>query len=118
MVRHRGSLAEDLAAQHLMAQGLTLLQRNYRCRMGEIDLIFEQGPRLVFVEVRHRSRSHFGGALESIDARKQQRLLRTAQHYLLCRQSAAKRPCRFDAVILSGPLEQPAIEWIQDAFQA
>ena len=92
-----GALAEQLAAQYLQQQGLKLLQTNYSCRFGEIDLILQDGETHVFVEVRLRSSAVFGGAASSINARKQIKLLKTAQFYL----SAFKQipPCRFDAVL-------------------
>lgn len=88
------------------------MARNYRCRMGEIDLILEDRGTLVFVEVRLRSNAGFGGAAASITARKQDRLIRAAQHYL--QQLRVLPPCRFDAVLLDGG----RMEWIRDAFGA
>ncbi len=108
-----GAQAEKLAAQYLQQQGLKLLQTNYHCRFGEIDLILTDGETHVFVEVRLRSSAAFGGAAASIDTRKQIKLLKTAQHYL----SDFKRmpPCRFDAVLMqSADLSQ--IEWVKNAF--
>jgi len=110
-----GALAEQLAAQYLQQQGLKLLQLNYSCRFGEIDLILQDGDTHVFAEVRLRSGSAFGGAAASIDARKQAKLVRTAQHYL----SRLPRipPCRFDAVLLQST-DMKNIEWIRNAFTA
>lgn len=88
----RGETAELLAAQYLSNQGLKLLKRNYRCRHGEIDLILQDGDTLVFAEVRLRSHNHYGGAAASINAAKQKRLIRTAQHYLATLRSATPRP--------------------------
>ena len=110
-----GVLAEQLAAQYLQQHGLKLLQANYRCRFGEIDLILQDGDTHVFAEVRLRSGSIFGGAAASIDARKQAKLVRTAQHYLSGFQRIP--PCRFDAILLqSTDINQ--IEWIKNAFTA
>lgn len=107
-----GQEAEKLAAAFLEKQGLRLVERNYRCRMGEIDLIMNDGATRVFVEVRLRQHRGFGGAAESITSRKQGRLIRAAQHYL---QQLPRQPaCRFDAVLLDGY----KIEWIKDAFSA
>jgi putative endonuclease len=92
---------------------LKLITNNYRCRLGEIDLILQDKETLVFVEVRMRSSSHFGGAATSIDARKQAKLIHTAQHYLATLKHIP--PCRFDAVLLSTP---DNIEWIKNAFEA
>jgi len=108
-----GALAEQLAAQYLQRQGLKLLQHNYSCRFGEIDLILQDGDSLVFAEVRLRSHSKFGGAAASIDARKQAKLVRTAQHYLAGLQRIP--PCRFDAILLQST-DANKIEWIRNAF--
>lgn len=107
-----GKQAENLAASFLQKQGLRLVARNYRCRMGEIDLIMEQGGTLVFVEVRMRRGAGFGGAAASITGNKQRKLIHAAQHYL--QQQAKLPPCRFDALLLEGL----KIEWIKDAFSA
>lgn len=108
----KGAAAETLAAAFLQCQGLEITARNYRCRFGEIDLIARDGKTLVFVEVRQRKNEDFGGAAASITHGKRTRLLRTARHYLAQRRD--ERPCRFDAVLLSG--EPPQVEWIQNAF--
>jgi putative endonuclease len=109
-----GSLAEDLAAQHLERHGLRVLARNYRCRGGEIDLVCQDGATLVFVEVRLRSGSRFGGAAQSITAAKRGRLLLAARHYLA---GKPERPCRFDAVLMDA-LDSRRIDWVRDAFAA
>lgn len=109
----KGAQAELSAAQYLQRQGLTLLQRNYRCRHGEIDLILQDGSTLVFAEVRLRSRNDFGGAAASIDHAKQQKLIRSAQHYLATLPHTP--PCRFDAVLLQTP-DGTGIEWVRNAF--
>lgn len=106
-----GADAEDAALRLLLGHGLRLRERNYRCRLGEIDLILQHGDTLVFVEVRQRRSLAYGGAGASIDARKRARLLATARHYLI--GHSPMPPCRFDAVLL-GPGEQ--VEWIRDAF--
>lgn len=107
-----GALAEALAADYLQARGLRLLQRNYRCRLGEIDLILADGAVLVFVEVRLRRNADYGGAAASVTAAKRQRILRTARHYLSGRPEPV---CRFDVVLLDA-LSADRIEWIRDAF--
>lgn len=107
-----GQEAENLAAEFLQGQGLRLVARNYRCRMGEIDLIMEDRGTLVFVEVRLRKNNHFGGAAASITPHKQGKLIRAAQHYL--QQQTRQPPCRFDALLLEGG----KMEWIKDAFGA
>ncbi len=107
-----GAQAEQVAAQYLQRHGLTLVQTNYRCRFGEIDLILRDRETLVFAEVRQRSRSDFGGAVASIDSHKQQRLILTAQHYLASLPRLP--PCRFDAMLLDAAGN---IEWVKNAFE-
>lgn len=115
--QHAGLWAEELAARHLAAQGLKEVSRNYRCAMGEIDLIMTEGATLVFVEVRYRANTRFGRAEETVGYRKQQRLIKAAQHFLQTRRDSAGRPCRFDVVAISGADEQRQIDWIKGAFQ-
>lgn len=110
-----GAQAESWAAQYLLQQGLKPVEQNYRSRFGEIDLIMRDGATLVFVEVRLRRNAAFGGAAASIDARKQQRLVRTAQQYLAGLAHAP--PCRFDAVLLDGA-HGGGLQWLKNAFEA
>ena len=110
----RGREAEALAAQYLECYGARVVTRNFRIRGGEIDLICRDGKVLVFVEVRLRSRSDFGGAAASITASKQRRIILAAQHYLLGKPEC---DCRFDCVLLDG-LNTNQIEWIKNAFSA
>lgn len=108
----RGDAAEARAAAFLEARGLRIVERNYRCRFGEIDIIARSGATLIFVEVRARTSEAFGGAAASITAAKRKRLLATAHHYIARQQTQAA--CRFDVVLLSGTDRR--IEWIQDAL--
>jgi putative endonuclease len=108
-----GQLAEDRAACHLEKKGMKVLARNFRCRGGEIDLVCRDARTLVFVEVRLRRNTSFGGAGSSITATKQRRIILAAQHYLAAHTSA-DCDCRFDCVLLDGK----SIEWIRDAFSA
>lgn len=107
-----GAHAEALAADYLQRRGLRLLARNYRCRLGEIDLILADGAVLVFAEVRLRRNADYGGAAASITAAKRQRIVRAARHYLSGKPELA---CRFDVVLLDA-LTADRIEWIKDAF--
>jgi putative endonuclease len=112
----KGRLAEDRTLDFLQQRGLRLIERNYRCRYGEIDLIMEDGRTVVFVEVRFRGSLRFGGALESVDRRKQAKLLTTAMCFL--KERRLDRPARFDVAALSPAANGLAIEWVRDAFQA
>ena len=110
--RLRGKQGEGMAARFLERQGLHILVRNYRCRQGEVDLVARDGDTLVFVEVRWRSSMRFGGAAESIDARKQRRLLAAARHYLGV--TGVTLACRFDAILIQGQAGT-VLEWVRDA---
>ncbi len=110
-----GAQAEQWAAQYLLRQGLKPVAQNYRGRFGEIDLIMQDGPELVFVEVRLRRSEDFGGAAASIDTRKQQRIISTAQQYLA--DLARIPPCRFD-VVLMGDVQGGQVQWLKNAFDA
>jgi putative endonuclease len=107
----QGARAEDLCAGLLRAAGLRILERNWHCRLGEIDLIAEERGMLVFAEVRMRSGPGFGGAGESVTAAKRQRLLAAARLYLARRPDAL---CRFDVFLVDGASAQ--VQWIRDAF--
>ena len=113
----RGAWAEDLACQHLLDRGLRLVTRNYRCRHGEIDLVMRDATTTVFVEVRLRSRTDFGSGAESVDARKQARLLSSAEHYLQ-RHATLLADCRFDVVSILRSVDSHQLEWIRHAFTA
>ena len=108
-----GLRAEQLAAAFLQRRGLTVVERNFRCRAGEIDLILRDGATLVFAEVRLRKSGAFGGAAASITAKKQHKLRIAAQYYL--QTLATEPPCRFDALLLDR-LDENAVEWIKNAF--
>jgi putative endonuclease len=110
-----GSLAEQSAERYLRRQGLELIARNFRSRFGEIDLIMQDKSSLVFVEVRLRSNPDYGGAAASIDAHKQQRIIRTAQQYLA--GLAHIPPCRFDAVLMDDA-QGGNLQWLKNAFDA
>jgi putative endonuclease len=103
-----GLQAEQWAVQHLQQQGLKLVAQNYRSRFGEIDIIMQDKDVLVFVEVRLRRNEDFGGAAASIDTRKQQRIIHTAQQYLSSLKSTPL--CRFDAVLID--TESKKFDWL------
>lgn len=107
-----GNQAEEEALQFLLQNGLSLVERNYHCRFGEIDLIMLHDRVLVFVEVRKRKNMDFGGAVQSVSFIKQSRLIKTARHYLLkYRQPPA---CRFDVIAMEGE----RCQWLKNAIEA
>ncbi|KPK09147.1 MAG: hypothetical protein AMJ64_01285 [Betaproteobacteria bacterium SG8_39] len=110
-----GARAEALCAERLRRAGLRIVARNWRCRLGEIDIVAEDADVTVFAEVRLRSVGRFGGAAESITAAKRARLIAAAQYYLAGR---GERACRFDVMLLdaTGPPRIEDIEWIRNAF--
>lgn len=116
--KKRGDEAERLAENFLIEHGLRCIARNFRTRFGEIDLIMQDGPTLVFVEVRLRQqagKNDFGGPAASITSRKQARIIAAAQLYIANKKNVP--PCRFDAVLLN-QLAASEIEWMKDAFSA
>lgn len=119
--KDKGPRGEQVALDHLLQAGLTLVERNYSCRLGEIDLIMTDRTALtqtlVFLEVRYRNTQQFGGAAASVDPGKQKKLIRTAQHFLKTHRKFVLLPARFDVIALSGNLEQPDLCWIRQAFQ-
>lgn len=112
--REIGKLHEDLAAAYLQQQGLQLLQRNFQCRTGEIDLIMLSQDTLVFVEVRYRRSDAFGSAIESVTYRKQQKILKTAQFYIMRNPQFQNLNYRFDIVGMSH--NGQTIDWLSNAF--
>lgn len=111
-----GAAAETVAASHLEAHGMRIIARNHRCKGGEIDLVCRDREALVFVEVRLRRNTSFGGAGESITAAKRARLVIAARHWLGTHPDDTARPCRFDCVLFDGGDKRP--QWIRDAFVA
>lgn len=116
-----GKEAEQAALQYLQRQGLLLIQQNYLCRLGEIDLIMQDQQQLVFIEVRKRSHRAWGGAVASVDYHKQQRLIKTANLFLSQHRQHRDKTCRFDVIafesdscISSG---DSCPIWYKDAFR-
>ncbi|WP_423908654.1 YraN family protein [Candidatus Spongiihabitans sp.] len=112
----RGEQVESAALAYLQSNGLTFVEKNYRAMYGEIDLIMMDQHDLVFVEVRYRKNEVFGGATQSVDANKQQKLRRTAETFLQKNHSIEFDGCRFDVVAVSGQSANYKIQWIRDAF--
>jgi putative endonuclease len=111
-----GRHGESLVASYLQGLGYTIIDRNYRKRFGEIDLIGEEKDTLVFIEVKTRTSLRFGSPLEAVDQRKQRRMSRAALDYIL-KHKLDDRAARFDVVaVLMRPGEKPRIEHIRNAF--
>lgn len=111
----KGAQEEDVALRYLQTQGLKLVARNYRCKGGELDLVMRDGETLVIAEVRKRANPSFGSAAESVDARKQARIIHAAQLFLAERAEFADSAVRFDVVAMDA---SDHIEWLQAAFDA
>lgn len=111
--RETGTIKENLAAQYLTRPGVKILEHNFRCRQGEIDLIGRDGRYLVFFEVKYRKTARNGMPAEAVGYAKQQKIRYTAQFYLYSRRYRENMPCRFDVVSILGD----QISWIRDAFE-
>ena len=116
--RRTGAHYESLALQHLERAGLELLERNFTCRHGEIDLVMRERDALVFVEVRYRRASGFGDGADSVSAAKRRRLVSAASAWLAAHPRLANQACRFDVVAIGGGEAQPTLDWLRNAFEA
>lgn len=108
----RGKQGEDRACEYLRALGYRVVERNFRCKLGELDIIARDGSTLVFTEVRSRAHSRHGTPLETVTGPKQRRIARVASYYLSIRRPGFEA-CRFDVVGITGD----DIEHIKDAFR-
>lgn len=97
-----GTAYEKLAGAYLMQQGYEIVAYNFRCRMGEIDIVAKDGAYLVFVEVKYRSSEKNGSPLEAVDIRKQRIISKVASYYCLTHGYGETTPCRFDVVAING----------------
>jgi len=111
-----GKDAELQALNYLQQQGLRLLAQNWLCKRGELDLVMLDGDTVVFVEVRYRKNTQWGGALDSIDQRKRQKLVFAAQYFLQSESRWADQPCRFDVFAIDSNADQ--LNWLQNAFDS
>lgn len=112
--RRLGKEYEDMASAYLMEQGYEIIEANYWCRSGEIDLIAREGGYLVFIEVKYRKDSDKGTPLEAVDFRKIKNITRVCRYYLYRNRIPQDYPCRFDVVSILGK----EIILIQNAFDA
>ena len=107
-----GRVGEDAALAHLAAHGLVLVERNFRCKGGEIDLIMRERDALVFIEVRQRAGTSHGGAAASVTPAKRRRIIVAAQVYLLRLKTLP--PCRIDVVAIDAGV----LSWLKNAIEA
>jgi len=110
--KRQGNKAEDLACQYLLKNGLTLITKNFSTRAGEVDLIMNDSNTLVFVEVRFRKNTDYGGAAASVTPKKQQRIIKAALAYH--QQHSSQSSMRFDVITVEG--DNMDINWIKSAF--
>lgn len=108
----RGEKSEQIAYTYLLEQGLQSIEKNFRCKYGELDLIMRDSHTLVIVEVRFRRSNKYGGAVESITLKKQTRIIAATHYYLLINK--INSPIRFDVITMSNDSD---INWIKNAFQ-
>jgi putative endonuclease len=112
-----GKIAEEQACNYLLANGLSLITKNYRTPLGEIDLIMRDQQTWVFVEVRSRKNNQYVSNTESIGCKKRRKIIKSATLYLQKNRLLGRVSCRFDVLSISLPTAEGAIEWIKDAFQ-
>lgn len=116
-INKNGSFWELKAEKYLKGKGLKTIQRNFRCVAGEVDLIMLKKPEtMVFIEVRYRKHDRWSSAVESVDFRKQQRIIKAAKLYLSRKKWLNRYHIRFDILAIQGNPDQPQINWIQNAF--
>lgn len=112
-----GAYGEDIACDYLVRKGYRVLERNFTCRAGEVDIIAMHGDIVVFVEVKTRRSEKFGLPSEAVSAAKQNRIVKTALYYMQSRR-LLEHMCRFDVIEVSaGEDNKPLVNLIQDAFQ-
>ena len=117
-MKTNGARFENAATELICQQGLRIIARNFSARTGEIDIIALDENTLVFIEVRARSNPYFLSAAASVDRRKQQRIIRTAQIFLQRNKQLSNLPCRFDVIAFEPRQSTPetSSQWIRSAF--
>lgn len=110
--RQKGSDRERQAAEYLESRGMRIMERNFRSRQGEIDLIGYHENCLVFVEVKYRADYSIGSALDAVDLRKQRQICKTADYYRYLHGLGSSAMVRYDVVAIQGE----EIRWVQNAF--
>lgn len=117
--RDAGRYWEEAASRYLAGRGVRTLLRGYQCRLGELDLVCDDGSQLVVVEVRARRSSGFASAKGSVDRHKRRKILLATRHLLMRRPEWHERPLRFDVIAIDGiESAAPRIDWIRNAFDA
>lgn len=114
----RGGAAEDAACRHLEKIGFAVVQRNFRSRDGEIDIVARKGPLLVFVEVRSREDADFGSPEDTVGTRKRRRVAAAARRYLAQASPDSWREARFDVIAIEGSGERAVLRHYPAAFDA
>jgi putative endonuclease len=117
MTKRLGDLGEDLASRHLRALGYRIVERNFRCPLGEIDCVAVKDRTLVFCEVKTRRSNRYGGPLEAVDFRKRRKMTRLA-HYYTAKRGMHNLPQRFDVVAVWLGRGEPQVEVFENAFEA
>ncbi|MGN0383332.1 MAG: YraN family protein [Eubacterium sp.] len=107
-----GADYEQLAVDYLLNKGYNIIACNFRCRIGEIDIIACDNNYIVFIEVKYRKDGHMGEPGEAVDAHKQNKIFKVAQFYLIKNRLGMDTPCRFDVILIKGN----KIEHIKNAF--
>ena len=118
--KRKGLHYENQAKSYLVRHGLALLEQNYHCRFGEIDLIMLQQEVLCFIEVKYRNSIAYGGAASAISTQKQKKIVKTALFFIAQNDKLKQHSMRFDALLMQQQAdnESPDIDWIQNAFYA
>ncbi|MBO4347613.1 MAG: YraN family protein [Lachnospiraceae bacterium] len=111
--RTTGSEYENLSCEYLNKHGLKILERNFRCRIGEIDIIAKDGDYYVFIEVKYRLSDEKGLACEAVDRRKQRKICKVSDYYRLIKELGEFTPVRFDVITITGR----EINWYKNAFE-
>lgn len=109
-----GGYKEDIATEYLIEHGYTIIDRNFSCKSGEIDIVAKDKEYLCFIEVKYRENNKYGDALETINYKKQQKLFKCANIYITSNKLVENLNYRFDVVAIKGE----NIELIKNAFGA
>lgn len=113
--RLKGKLFEDLAVEYLVKKGYKVVERNFHCSFGEIDIIAKKDEVLCFIEVKARSSKNFGSSLESITVYKQKKIMKVAEFYMM-KNKIYDKPLRFEAIGVDISNDPPLIEHIENIF--